>query len=552
MKKWWAAAFLILLPAMLLRAQRAVQTLVPQQPVSVGEAFQVQYVVYELEGFQHLKTPDFGAQFKVVSGPALYSGNVVKGGRNIPVQNFSYTLIPLQKGLLTVAGATAVYTDKQIEAPSVFVSSTAIVSKANNDQKVLPQPINEKDALLVKAEIGKKECYVGEPVTATFTLLSKVVTASEVVKNPGFYGFSVVEMPADVAASEGDYGGGYEKHQLRKVQLYPMQAGRLLVDEMTVLNLVQSMDAGGNAVHRELVLTSTPQYIHVKPLPKEPVAHFAGAVGRFAVKAKLKVDELPVGRTGRLLLTVSGAGNFLQLPIPEVAWPAHIEGFDPQVTEQLQKQAVPVAGRRQYEYTFTADSAGSYTIPPIVLTYFDPQQEKYNTVATDSLHLTVMPQKEKETFFKSDIKGDATGPYIWWLLAAVVSILFLGIFWLARRRKEKRLAPLMNRPLAEQKTDYVQQLTNLSPSQKDVATFYKEVQQLLLQFLKYEHGIYPGNAGTVMQQLAQAPFTQTQKQTLQSILEECERVQYYNAVPAVPFTELQQKAVEVVRELQKV
>ncbi len=550
MKKW-AAVFLIFLPAMALWAQRAVQTLVPQQPVNVGEAFQVQYVVYELEDFQHLKTPDFGAQFKVVSGPALYSGNVIKGGRNIPVQNFSYTLIPLQKGLLTVAGATAIYTNKQIEASSVFVSSTASSNKANTTQKAMQRPVTEKDPILIKTEIGKKECYVGEPVTATFTLLSKVVTASEVIKNPGFYGFSVVEMPADVATLEGDYTGGYEKHQLRKVQLYPMQAGRLLIDEMTVHNLVQSIDAEGNAVHRELLLTSTPQYIHVKPLPKEPVAHFAGAVGRFAVKAKLKVDELPVGRTGRLLLTVSGAGNFLQLPIPEVAWPAHIEGFDPQVTEQLQKHAVPVAGRRQYEYTFTADSAGHYAIPPVVFTYFDPQQEKYNTVATDSLHLTVTPQKEKKTFFKSDNKSNGPGPYTWWLLAAVVSILFLGIFWLARRRKEKRLAPLMSRPLTEPQNDYAQQLKNLSPTQKELKKFYKDVQQLLLKFLKEEHGISAGASGTVVQQLAQAPFTQQQKETLQSILEECEQVQYYNAVPAVPFTELRQKAAEVVRQLQK-
>ena len=545
------ATVVLLLYAHLIGAQQIVQTLVPQQPVTVGEAFQVQFVVYELEHFQNLKTPDFGAQFKVVSGPAVYSGNISKGGRNIAVQNFSYTLIPLQKGLLTVAGATAIYTNKQIDAPSVFISSNAkSANSAANPQT--PQPtIAGKDALIVKAEIGKKECYVGEPVTATFTLLSKVVTASEVIKNPGFYGFSVVEMPADITAIEGTYTGGYERYPLRKVQLYPMQAGKLVVDEMTVHNLVQTIDAVGNVVEKEWILESTPQYINVKPLPAAPIQNFTGAVGRFAIKAKLKNEKLMVGRTGRLLLTVSGAGNFLQLPIPDIAWPQHIEGFEPHIIEQLRKDAVPMAGRKQYEYSFTADSAGNYSIPPVLFSYFDPQTKNYHTVATDSLHLTVIPQKDLGTFFKKNEKGSGSSSYFWWMIAGVVVVLFLGMFWLARRRKEKKLAPLVNRPLHEEKIDYVQQLQNLSPPQKDFKTFYTKLQQLLLLFLKEEHHLYANTSGTVVQQLAHAPFTQKQKETLQEILEECERVQYYNAVPHVPFTELHKKAVDVVSQLQK-
>jgi len=547
------ATLVLFLYAQLLVAQPVVQTLVPQQPVTVGQAFQVQFVVYELEGFQNLQTPDFGEQFKVVSGPAVYSGNIIKGARTIAVQNFSYTLIPLQKGLLTVAGATAIYNNKQVNAPSVFISSVTQTNAADKkNQTITRLPANDgKQPLIIQTEVGRKECYVGEPVTASFTLLSKVVTASEVIKNPGFYGFSVVEMPAAAPAFEGDYTGGYEKHQLRKVQLYPMQAGKLVVDEMTVHNLIQTIDAGGNVVERELILNSTPQYVNVKPLPQPSVTNYTGAVGRFAIKAKLKKDELTVGRTGRLLLTVSGAGNFLQLPIPDIAWPAHIEGFEPQITEQLQKDAVPIAGRKQYDYSFTVDSAGTYTIPPIAFTYFDPAQKAYHTVATDSLQLTVTPQKNLATFFKRDENNKGRNSSKWLLVSAAAVVVLLA-FFIMLRRKGKSKAALNNPPLQSTKINYAQQLKELLPEQKDLKTFYTKVQQTVLLFLKEEYNINANTGTAVTQQITQAPFTQKQKETLQFILDECERVQYYNAVPAIPFTELQQKAVEVVSQLQKV
>ena len=48
--------------------------------------------------------------------------------------------------------------------------------------------------LFMKVLVDKRVCFVGEPVTATFKLYSRLESKSDIVKNPGFYGFTVQDM----------------------------------------------------------------------------------------------------------------------------------------------------------------------------------------------------------------------------------------------------------------------------------------------------------------------------------------------------------------------
>ena len=46
----------------------------------------------------------------------------------------------------------------------------------------------------MKVLVDKRSCFVGEPVLATFKLYSRLESKSDIVKNPGFYGFTVQDM----------------------------------------------------------------------------------------------------------------------------------------------------------------------------------------------------------------------------------------------------------------------------------------------------------------------------------------------------------------------
>src|SRR5689334_3025856 len=106
------------------QGQRSVQTIVPLQPITVGNAFQVQYIVTDAEPVLELQSPAFGNDFRFVSGPRLYQGEAMINNTKIPIQNFSYTLIPLRKGRLVVKGATAVFKSRKVKSTDAQVVVT--------------------------------------------------------------------------------------------------------------------------------------------------------------------------------------------------------------------------------------------------------------------------------------------------------------------------------------------------------------------------------------------------------------------------------------------
>lgn len=540
-----------------LAAQRSVQTIVPLQPITAGTVFQVQYIVTGGDVVE-LQSPAFGKDFRFVSGPRLYQGEALINNIKTPIQNFSYTLIPLRKGRLVVKGATVVYKSGKQKSEDTFV----IVTGKSKGNPLSATPItglprlaggdNREEKLqtqiFVKAAVSKQSCFAGEPVEATFTLFSRLPSASEIIKNPGFYGFSVLDMPD---AAEGGQtvqthnGTFYNTHILRHVQLYPMQAGNLLLDKMSVINAIEYADSASGAPLQTTVLTeSGPLTIAVKPLPPTTAQNFSGAVGTFSINAHLDKEEWRQNSNGKLTVTIKGAGNFLQLSAPEIAWPKGIDVFEPGVTERLQKEVVPVAGARTYAYTFTTDSAGKFFIPPIAFTYFNPAEKKYKTVHTDSLYFTVLKGKSR-TVLPAGIREKTADSHLYGWLIAVAFMVGAGIFLLKKKNTPKKAVP---EPKAENRTpDFEKVIGEISAADKDA---YRQLQHGCMGFLKSLDIQTDVSKRSIVQQAA-ADLPADQKKDLQAILEECEGVQYYNAAPTVSFSELQQQAIRFIKTVKE-
>jgi hypothetical protein len=541
-----------------LRAQSEVQTIVPLQPVTVGTAFQVQYIVAGEADVIELQSPAFGRDFRFVSGPRLYEGQALINNTKTPIRNFSYTLIPLRKGRLVVKGATVVYKDGKRKSKDVFV----VVTDEPKDDPLAATPVTglprlapgaglEKklqEQLFIEAAVSKPSCTVGEPIVATFTLFSRLPSASEVIKNPGFYGFSVLDMPDAVEGQQTvqtHNGTFYNTHILRKVQLYPMQAGLLQIDKMSVSNSVEYLDSlSGIPLQAQVVMESKPLQIAVKPLPATP-QHTSGAVGRFALTAHLEKITWPQNSTGTLLVTLTGNGNFLQISAPEIRWPQGIEVFEPAVTERLQKEAVPVAGTRTYTYTFTADSTGEYTIDPIAFTYFNAAEKRHKTLRTDTLHFTVLDASSNTaTASTKSRKGSSRLPALFWIAGALG--LFAGLLLVAKRKQRKKQTPAALQPA--ETPDFEKDIRFIDGT--DVMA-YRQLQLALMGFLKSRFPQPELWGKTAAQHLAALPLAEKDKETLQVILEECQLVQYYNVTPTRLFPELQLQALAFIQSVKR-
>ncbi len=278
-------------------------------------------------------------------------------------------------------------------------------------------------------------------------------------------------------------GKQYHVYTLMKVQLYPLQPGQFSVGtvetENTVHFIKEEYAARANdifqtlppaaMVDQKVTLKNKPVFITVKPLPEiNKPATFKGAVGNFKLSAVLDKDSFSTDDAGKLSVTITGGGNMILINAPVIQWPQAIESFEPKQADTLDKTQVPITGSKHFDYTFTVQNAGSYTIPPVTMSFFDPKTVAYKTVATAPLLVTVTQGSKKTNATtiapiaaanndKGILSRLSDIPYLPIELAALMIILGL-LFWFNLSKKK----PLEN--ITEQKTPQ-QPITAAEPEQ---------------------------------------------------------------------------------------
>src|SRR5690349_17430689 len=92
--------------ALCTRAQVAFKTVIKDGPVVVGESFQVQYVLEDIDRTSDFSPPEF-KNFNLVGGPYIYNGSAYGTDGSKKLKNFVYTLEAIKPGRFMIAGATA-------------------------------------------------------------------------------------------------------------------------------------------------------------------------------------------------------------------------------------------------------------------------------------------------------------------------------------------------------------------------------------------------------------------------------------------------------------
>ncbi|MEO7923731.1 MAG: BatD family protein [Chitinophagaceae bacterium] len=474
--KRWATIFAFLFSVPGLNAQLDFKTIVPQQPVVSGESFQVQYIIGNGDKMTVIKPPIF-SNFRFVTGPNIYIGSVSTINGLKPLKNTVFTLEAGRPGKFMIPGATVNVNGKIFRSNNAWVE---VISKeeaikrfnrengfANSEYFLRPgEDVYEKihKNLFIKVMVDKRNCYVGEPVLATFKLYSRLESKSDIVKNPGFYGFTVYDMVnlADKkVAVENINGKAFDVHTIRKVQLYPLQAGEFTIDPMEVKNKVEfSRSAVNKKTEQEIVegvlndtgnetpregtevvetdIHTEPLTIRVKPVPeKNKPAGFNGATGNFTIASIVRDNELDKNEEGFFEIKISGKGNFIQISAPSVQWPEGIEGFDPVVTDAFDKTQTPLTGSRTFRFPFVSSAPATYTMPAISFTFFNTDSGKYKTVSTDRSGVNVSNTEKPVTTKTRETAGTIrkTG-WIYYIFGiALVLVGFTGFYWMNRKKQ---------------------------------------------------------------------------------------------------------------------
>jgi hypothetical protein len=589
-KSVFTAAGLLLV--LLASAQVVLKTIVTQGPVIAGEPFQVQYVLEDADQDADFLQPDF-KQFQFVSGPHIYGG--VSYGTDGPrrLKNIAFTLVAIKEGSYSIPGASIKLHGqifKSEPAPLEVITQATAVQRGMLAEKrtyvadsyLYPgeDPYEKiRQNLFMKVSVDKKSCVVGQPVTATFKLYSRLNCQSDIVKNPGFYGFAIqdmVNLADNVSATEMVNGKKFQVRTVRKVQLYPLQAGLFTIDPMEVRNKVEfSTSAVKKKTEQEITegvmpsedeLFSTPGFkVCETSMRTEPVAikvnalpangkpdDYNGATGRFTVSASVIKDELARNEEGDLVLTIEGKGNFTQLVPPLVAWPKAVEGFEPEVKDSLNKDISPLGGKRVFRFHFVSTQAGTYIIPAISFSFFDPDSNRYKTASTKPITVKVTEAAGKKlqspTGKEQGIRKNIS---LWWigLAAALVAV----VIFIVRRRRNKTpgtTEPVVIIPVNKPSVTELLHPANVLLEAED-NSFYAALRSGIWQFIskKFDLSGSSMNKQSLSKVLAQHDVAAADQQSLLRILDACEEGLFTGAASAGDRKELLEETRTVLLKI---
>jgi len=490
---------LLLLTGSIARSQVKFSATISPGQINKNDVAELRLVVENAIDVQQILAPQL-KNFIIVSGPNQETGMSMVNGDVKKYTALSYVLRPRAPGNFIIPPAIARADGKEMRSNpvSLQVSNTAGTANRGTPVNVSPftgmdpfedtRPANSyrddilrkgedpadkiKKNILVRVETDKSSCFVGEPVVATYKLYTRLKSESNLIKNPSFNGFSVIDLqkPDNVNYSiEKLNGREYNVYIIRKAQLYPLQPGTLELEPAEIENNVRfireeyagrndmpgdlfrdftdaTVPAEGTEDHK-LTLQSNPLSVLVKPLPEAgKPAGFKGAVGNFAVEGKVQKNNFTTDDAGLFTLIISGTGNLQLVNTPEVNWPQGTDGFEPKTTDDLFKTTVPVSGRKIIEFPFTVSIPGAYSIPPIAFSFFDPKEARYKTVTTSPVNFTVTKGTGKpvnNTAIENENRKDSfLSRFFSNRLRVVGLIAFIIIcalvYWLKRENKKDR------------------------------------------------------------------------------------------------------------------
>lgn len=553
-----------------INAQLVFKTIVTQGPIVAGEPFQVQYVLENLDKEDEFFPPDFKG-FRFVSGPNVYVGSAYGIDGASKLKNIVYTLVAPKPGKFVIPGAAARVGDNYVKSKNAEIE---VLSKATTNNRGSQMDLRETNEdyflapgedpyekmrhnLFMKVVVDKRACFVGEPVTAVFKLYSRLESKSDIVKNPGFYGFTVQDMISlnnKMMTTEIVGGKKFDVHVVRKVQLYPLQAGLFTIDPMEVQNKVEfSKSAVRKKTEQEIVegvfpetraiekentvvyennMNTEPIAISVKTTPsKNKPAEYNGATGKFSIDAFVGKRELAKNEEADLVITVSGKGNFTQLSSPVVQWPVGIEGFEPTIKDYLSQENSPLTGRREFHFRFVSAKPGGYELPAVSFSFFNPDSNGYKKLNTNPINISVTRKEKKFIAEKNNsLVSSGTSVYKkWGLLAMFIVIAALVFFWIKRKKKAEPLKDLQETKPEPTPAHWLQPAVILSEA--DDKTFYTSLRNCIWNFLSEQFNLRgsKANKGNIMQAMHAAGIEANEQKEIVDILEQCEAGIFINA-----------------------
>jgi len=381
--------------------------------------------------------PEFNAPgFEVVSQFSSFSmssqfDSSTNGFVTSRQQQITKVLHPLKTGTLKISDIQLKTEGKVLKAPDITIqvvqagSTTQQGSRQmqpgfppgrnlgpfGNRRGVIPRGDKAQAAGpngFVKAELSKDQAYKGEQIIVSYYLYSRArIYNLQVDKFPVLDGFlredlEIPVMSQRLNAERVEVNGvSYERYLLARYAAYPLQAGDLNIDSLSLKYNYYATERNSpfdqddpffsffqQMTPRIASAESEKSTLKVLPLPEEGKPRdFDGGIGDFSVTSAVNKYDVRANEAVTLTVKVEGKGNVTTVKEPRGNWPAGIDLFDSKGKVQQGHGGV---GEKVFEILLIPRSPGKVTLPGLRFSFFDPEKKIYYTKSTEPIQLNVL------------------------------------------------------------------------------------------------------------------------------------------------------------------
>ena len=594
-------------------------TVSTKKQVMVGERFQVVFEA-NAEG-KNFQAPSFNG-FTVLGGPFTSSSSSfskVNGSMSHTVKNtYTFALQANQEGSFHIGSASLNVKGTKISSEPFDIKvipddgshaaptgGSGSANQGQSQQTTNDPQVSGKD-LFLRVIPSKKSAYVGEQIVLTYKLYTKVpVSSVSLSKMPSYAGFWTKDISDNSGtlrqSSEYINGIEYTSAEVNKVIIVPQRSGKLTLDPMTLECIAQvrternnsrSMDPfdvffndpffNRNIVNVKKELTSQTITLEVKNLPETgKPASFAGAVGNYNFKSDIDKTELSTNEAVTITLTVSGTGNVELLQMPTPVFPPDFEVYDPKITTSTDVGSQGLTGTKKAEYLAIPRRAGSFTIPAIEFSYFNPSNDSYQTLSSKPYEIQVekgsgsdegggifASNQEDIKYLGSDIRHIMTGnahlkpmhtvffgSAAYYVALLVLLALFVILLFVLKKREQLTQDTAANR---NRKADKVARGRLKNAYQhlkaKDQEKFYVEMSQALWGYIADKLGIERSKLSmdTVSETMKSKNVPDELTQQFIDTLNSCEFARFAPGSAEEKMDDLYQRGIDVISKAEKV
>lgn len=420
--------------------------------VGIQDLFEVQYSIQNAGMVMNFTIPDL-TDFQVMGNPSRSTRVNISNGQRSYAVDFVYVFKPKKKGRCVIPGALAtIENNRQIKSNTVFIdvvdgklarpqqptqSIDPFAGFFEPDEDPFGDPLEEmqrqqrelqkqiqrmqqqmrqafgditdepdnmpnridkehlNDNLFIKVDVDKTKVNLGEQVTASYKLYTRLPIHMNITKLPALSGFwsQDFDLP-EPPQPRGEVLNGkvYTVYELKRTALFPTQTGNLVLDP-AVAESVERVNNG-----QPVVIRSNPIQIEVAELPNAlKPDNFDGAVGSYSLESNIDKTELTTDDVVTITVRISGTGNLKLVNAPRMKFPESADVYDTKVFDTITNTNNVIAGYKTFSFTFQPRNTGSFVIPAAEFVYFDTKENMYKKLSGQQYTIHVTPGNNHET-----------------------------------------------------------------------------------------------------------------------------------------------------------